>query len=879
MKATDQATETSLNHNSLGVDISNVDTNALRSVASLMFMDKVSKKIKLSFSEWRTQKHELIAQAKEQKKKIASIRKQLKNRDRKLSSQTLTSQIARKTAKDITSYIGYNAMYEDGICEVEQGLFSVSCSFSDTSYQSMRDDLQKGMFAGVNRLYDQFCADTVIQMSIINTPLLPDEIGARSFFDLSKISNENARNDAKVFNEILNQKMKESVSNIRRERYITFMVGASSAEKAVPKLVRLQNESSRILNSMGSSLKILDGKERLKVLHSQLRPNVPFAFDYKHDLSIRQGLTTKDAIAPLILDFKPDGRSDSFKSDEVWGQILVMRKFGSELSDRALSDIVNLPIPMNVTWFVQPIDKTCAIKYVREKIAWQDKEIIDEQGSALRRGYDMNLLPLELKYSKEETEDVLDHLQNKNQHLYDFTGLIYTYSNSREILDNQILQIISSARQNSIEVDLLYYRQREALNSILPLGQNHISISRKFTTAQLSILMPFATQELDEREGNYYGQNKYSNNLVIGNRRRLSSPVAFISGKPGSGKSMFVKNEITGTIFSRPNDEIYILDRAGEYTVIAERYGGITQELSVKSNTYLNPFDTVDVADKTREEQIAFKIDALLAQASASATEAGQNLTEVEQSIIARCVELAYIKSSESKNGKKSLNPTLGDFYEILLDQDEVEAKIIALRYERFVKGSMSFFNNESNIKWKRITDINFKELPDSMLVFGLISACEAIRNRMYANFNKGKRTWLYIEEVQSIFKYPTVLNYFARFANEGRKFGLFLTGITQNSIAMFENASARNLVLNADFIMLLKQSPIDRMKWVEILNLSAQEEECIDESVEPGDGLLIFGKSGIPISGRLQNNNILYEIFSTNPSEREENSLLKCNR
>lgn len=52
------------------------------------------------------------------------------------------------------------------------------------------------------------------------------------------------------------------------------------------------------------------------------------------------------------------------------------------------------------------------------------------------------------------------------------------------------------------------------------------------------------------------------------------------------------------------------------------------------------------------------------------------------------------------------------------------------------------------------------------------------------------------------------MLNYFSRFANEGRKFGLLLTGITQNVTAMLENESARNIVLNADFIMLLKQSP-----------------------------------------------------------------------
>ena len=61
------------------------------------------------------------------------------------------------------------------------------------------------------------------------------------------------------------------------------------------------------------------------------------------------------------------------------------------------------------------------------------------------------------------------------------------------------------------------------------------------------------------------------------------------------------------------------------------------------------------------------------------------------------------------------------------------------------------------------------------------------------------------------MFKYPSVLSYFSRFANEARKFGGLLTGITQNSVAMLGNDAARPIVLNADFIMLLKQSPVDR--------------------------------------------------------------------
>lgn len=849
-----------------------IDVDAL---GSLVSSSETTFGKKLTRKEKKAAKKEVKRLAKEAKqaerqakRSYKSVKSQLKDRDKELSAKTDGFRRKREHAKDVVNYIGYNKMYQDGICEVEEGLFSASLAFDDTSYHSVRDEQQKAMFSALTRLYDQFGANTLVQMSVINTPLLKEEVGSRHFFDVNSQDNDAARHDAAIFNDILNDKVREGVSNIRRNRYLTYTVSAETADEAARQLSRIETESSRILSSMGSKAHPMNGTQRLSVIHSLLNPFKPFYFDYQRDISARSVQTTKDCIAPGQINFKPDGvLNDCFELDNgVYGQVLVMRKFGSELSDRALADIVDLPIPLEVTWYVQPMDKSKAINFVQTRSAWIDKEIIEEQRSAVNKGYDFSILPQELKYSKEETEDLLDNLKDKNQHLYVFTGLIYTYAESKPKLDTQVMRIISAARQNSIEVDTYDFRQRRGLNSILPLGHNHVEIHRMFTTAQVAILVPFATQELDDEGGNYYGQNKHSRNLVICNRKLLTSPMGFVCGKTGSGKGMFTKVEMTGTIFSNPTDEIYVIDRAGEYTGIADRYGGTVYHFGVGTGTYLNPFDTVSVAHMSQPEQIAFKIDAMLAQAGASAEETGQPLSEVEQSIIQRCVELAFDRAEEREDG---LPPTLQDFYDICREQPEHAAQVIALKYERFVKGSMDFFNHQSNIGWdSRIVDFNLKDLPDSMLVFALINVCEAVRNRMYYNAKRGVRTWLYVEEMQSMFAYPTVLNYFSRFSNEGRKFGLLLTGITQNATAMLDNAAARNIVLNADFIMLLKQSPLDRMKWVELLNLSEQEEECIDESAEAGDGLLIAGNARVPIHGRFPQGNVLYDLFSTNPNE-----------
>ena len=237
------------------------------------------------------------------------------------------------------------------------------------------------------------------------------------------------------------------------------------------------------------------------------------------------------------------------------------------------------------------------------------------------------------------------------------------------------------------------------------------------------------------------------------NRKKLTSPMGFVCGKDGFWQG-HVHQDRDGRAPSSPNptDEIYVIDRAGEYTAIAERYGGTTYHFGVGTNTFLNPFDTVSVEHMPRTEQIAFKIDAMLAQAGASAAESGQSLSEVDQSIIQRCVELAFQRAEERGDG---LPPTLQDFYDIALEQPEHQAQTIALRYERFVKGSMDFFNRQSNVDFNtRIVVFNLKDLPDSMLVFALITSARLCETACTSNAKRNVRTWLYVEEMQSLFAY-----------------------------------------------------------------------------------------------------------------------------
>ena len=242
------------NDRPMNADNGSVDVAALGSIAGAPIVagKKMSRREKKQAKrEVARLKKEAKLAEKEARKSYTSVKSQLKDRDKELTSKTADARRKREGAKDVVNYIGYNRMYQDGICEVEEGLFSSSISFGDTSYHSVRDEQQKSMFSALTRLYDQFGANTLVQMSVINTPLLKEEVGNRKFFDVARQGNDAARNDAQVFNDILNDKVREGVSNIRRNRYLTYSVTAETADDAARQLSRIETESSRILNSMG----------------------------------------------------------------------------------------------------------------------------------------------------------------------------------------------------------------------------------------------------------------------------------------------------------------------------------------------------------------------------------------------------------------------------------------------------------------------------------------------------------------------------------------------------------------------------------------------------------------------------------------------------
>ena len=111
----------------------------------------------------------------------------------------------RDRSSEMAAYVGYDAMYRDGIAQVMPGVFSQTVEFSDISYQSARKEARETAFTVMSSLFNYFPADSHVQLQVVNAPIPADEVGRKVFFEPGERATAGL---AEEYNRILNDKMR-----------------------------------------------------------------------------------------------------------------------------------------------------------------------------------------------------------------------------------------------------------------------------------------------------------------------------------------------------------------------------------------------------------------------------------------------------------------------------------------------------------------------------------------------------------------------------------------------------------------------------------------------------------------------------------------------
>ena len=513
--------------------------------------------------------------------------------------------------------------------------------------------------------------------------------------------------------------------------------------------------------------------------------------------------------------------------------------------------------------------KSKAFDLVGKKITFMEQQKQHEIKKYLKDSggvYDESMLPYELRYSLQDATQFRDDMQNKNQQMFKMTMLINTHAKTIEQLNDTIFQITTIARKNNCKFSSLDYMQEKGLNSTLPLGKNFVPIERTLTTASTAIFIPFTNMELYQSGGIYYGLNAISKNLLFFDRRSLKAGNGLIFGTPGSGKSFAAKREMISVLLNDPTAEVIILDPEREYSNLARGFDGEIIDISASSKSHINAFDiNLDYADEN--DPISLKSEFIISLIELLAG-GNSGLSSAERTVIDRTAIIIYQKYFQYADESKM--PTLVDFWETLKEQPEDEAKSLALSLEVYVKGSLSTFAHKTNVDIKkRLVVFDMKDLGKQLKPMGMLIVLDQIWNRITENRNKGRRTWLYIDEMQLFFSSEQCSSYFFELWSRARKWGAIPTGITQNVETLLMSDDGRRILSNSvsSFVMMLNQSKIDGDELSKLLNISDELMTHITNS-DSGHGLLFAGKSIIPFEDKFPDNTQLYKMMTTKVEE-----------
>lgn len=793
--------------------------------------------------------------------------------------------------KSVQQSIPYRKVYQNGIIESKNDEFTKTYELKDANFRTATQEAQDDMYFAYGDLLNYFTPDIRPQFTIFNTKVNKEEFEEKVLFTAKGNKYDVLRDD---INNVLNEKMGEAQNNITQRKFITVSCKAQNIEIA-------QNIFGRVDSEISSKIKVINDAptepmslvERLELLYNMYNPDTEIPMVKKLSIKGKEiesftiknmqslGLTTKDIIGNSTLIF-PRGK-DYFEIGDSYGRSLYLSNIPTQLSADILADLANIPCTSIISAHFSPMRQDEAIKLVRNQMLAVNKNVSSAVQKNAKLGIGADFISPDLMQERNEAAKAYDDITVNEQKSMLMTIVITIFADDWDDLEKFTKIAQNNAIGHLCTIRKLKGQQERGFNSSLPVGDNQVYQDRLMNTQSAALFIPFESQELLQKNGNYYGLNATSHNLIMIDRPNGGqNSNGLILGMPGSGKSFAAKLEMAEAFLSDDNYEIFVIDPQAEYRPLCEALGGQVIEVSPTSKTHINPFD-MDMAwdDDGKESDNPIKVKSdYICSIVESAIGGHYGLNPVQTNVIDRCVIKIYDEYLEHmeqlrRSGSKitcdrNAAPTLKEFYELLRTQPESEARYLATAMEKYCVGSYDTFAYKTNVDTNNrfvVYDIN--KIGTGMNEIGMQICLNDIWNRTMQNKKRGIRTWIYIDELYILTQSQLCSRFLMYMFKQLRKYGGIPTGITQNVEDLLVNRESRALINNCGFIIMLNQSADDRAAIGEMLHISESQLSYI-KNADSGSGLIFYGKNIVPFVNKFPKDNNLYKIISTNPGEQQ---------
>ncbi|MBT7350283.1 DUF87 domain-containing protein [candidate division WWE3 bacterium] len=557
----------------------------------------------------------------------------------------------------------------------------------------------------------------------------------------------------------------------------------------------------------------------------------------------------KDIIAPsaIEVDF------NFLKVGGIYYRTLFVSGYPRFVGANWLSPIINFDHSLDISMFYYPVKSQGVLDDLKRKITELEATV---RGDA-EKGKVADPVAMA---ALEDANTLQEQLVKGVEKFFQFSFYITIPAETLEELNNITKKLEGTLGSLLLISKNATLQMEQGLQSTIPAAVDKLLITRNMDTTSLATTFPFTSSDLTSDTGIMYGINKHNGSLVIFDRFSLENANTVVFAKSGAGKSYVVKLEALRSIVF--GTEVLIVDPEEEYRPICQALGGNYIDFSANSVSKINPFDLSGVAVEG-ENELGQKILSLHTLLKLMFGE----LTPTEEAILDRALIETYrlkgiTPDPDTQSSKEP--PVMEDLYKVLLGGSEVEARGMADRLEKFIKGSMTgIFDSQSNIDLDaKMTVFSTKNLEDTLRPIAFYMILDFVWTRIRKDLRK---RLLIIEEAWYLMQNEDSARFLYGIAKRARKYYLGLTTITQDVDDFLKSDYGHAVVSNSSIQLLLKQHPAAIDKVAEIFYLSEGEKRLL-LAADRGEGLFFAGANHVAI--RVMASKDEHRLITTNPEE-----------
>jgi conjugal transfer ATP-binding protein TraC len=532
-------------------------------------------------------------------------------------------------------------------------------------------------------------------------------------------------------------------------------------------------------------------------------------------------------------------QKDHIVIDDQHMRTLFVSGYPFVASSGWLNNLVNFNHNADISYHMQAIDAIQALPKLHRKIT----ELESTKRAMIRNG---KIVGPEVTDPLESAMTLRDKIQRGQERLFQVSIYVGITAYSLEEL-NKITKLLETA----LSARLFYtkvarYQQIEALQSVLPRGEDVLAQKRNLDSSTAALTFPFTSSELVQESGILYGVNKSNNSLVILDRFSLHNANSIIFAQSGSGKSYAAKVEILRQLMQ--GTKVIVIDPEREYRLLSESVSGSYIKLSIKSKQKINPFDI-----------------AASYQGTGSLSEHTQDLTEIvslmAEGLSAR--EKAAIDKAILKIYKKVRQqpPLLEDLYRELHTLGQLK---LCERLEKYISGSLAdVFNAHTNIELNnRLVIFDIKDLPESLRQIMMLIISNFVENQVKS---KPQKRLLVIDEGWMLLRHEESARFVSGLVRRARKYYLGVAIISQQANDFLNNDYGRAIASQSSLRILMRQDTTTIKNVTSEFNLSEYEQNFL-LTCEKGDALIIADQNHVAI--KVVASDKEHPLITTNPAE-----------